>query len=76
MPARPPEIISRGFMDDEEMSELFHKVSASVMESLDHVPTYPIDWGSTRTLVEDTVRKLLLEETGRRPIIMPVALEV
>ena len=76
MPARPPEIISRGFMDDEEMSEVFHKVSASVMESLDHVPTYPIDWGSTRTLVEDTVRKLLLEETGRRPIIMPVALEV
>ena len=76
MPVRPPELFSRGFMDQEDMSEVFRKVSESVVESLDHTPTYPIDWGLINSLVKDTVSKLLLKETGRCPMIMPVALEV
>ena len=76
MPACSPEVICRGFMDEPEMSEVFQKVSASVTESLDHVPNYPIDWSSTNALVRETVSKLLLKETGRCPVIMPVALEV
>ena len=76
MPARPPELISKGFIEQEDMSDVFEKVSASVMESLDHVPNYPIDWGLTNSLVKETVTKILLKETGRRPVIMPVALEV
>ena len=76
LPVRSPEVMSKGFMDQEEMSEVFHKVSASVTESLDHNPNYPIDWSLTNALVKETVSKLLLEETGRCPVIMPVALEV
>ena len=76
MPARPPEVTSRGFMDQADMSEVFKKVAASVEESLDHTPSYPIDWSFTNTLIKDTAGKLLLRETGRSPTIMPVGLEV
>ena len=76
LPARPPEVIFNGFLDQEEMAEVFPKVLASVVESLDHVPNLPIDWGHTNALVKDAVRKVLLKEKGRCPVIVPVALEV
>ena len=76
LPARPPEVTSRGFMDPEGLSGVLAKVSASVAEALDHTPNFPIDWRSTNSLVEATVSKLLLNETGRRPTIMPVGMEV
>jgi ribonuclease J len=76
MPARPPEVTSRGFMDREDMSEVFKKVATSVEESLDYTPSYPIDWSFTNTLIKDTAGKLLLRETGRSPTIIPVGLEV
>ena len=44
---RPPEVVSRGFKDLEDMPELLQKVSTSVAESLDHKPNYPIDWDLT-----------------------------
>ena len=76
MPARPPQVISGGFLEPEEFTEVTGKVSSSVLESLDHTPRYPIDWSNTNALIKDTVSKLLLKETGRRPVIIPVALEV
>ena len=76
VPVRPPEVVSRGFKDLEDMPELLQKVSTSVAESLDHKPNYPIDWDLTAALVKDTVSSLLLKEIGRCPVIVPVALEV
>ena len=76
MPVHPPEVISRGFMDQEELPEVFQKVSATVTESLNHGTNYPIDWAFVYTVVKDTVSKLLLKETGRCPVIIPVGLEV
>ena len=76
MPTGPPELISKGFMDQEDTGDVFKNVSASVLESLDHKLSLPIDWNHTNDLVKDTVSKLLLKETGRSPIVMPVTLEV
>ena len=55
---------------------MFQKVSESVTAALDHNPNYPINWELTNALVKETVSKLLLEKTGRCPVIVPVALEV
>ena len=74
--ARSPEVVSRGFIEQEQASEVFQKVSESVTEALDRYPNYPINWESTNALVKETVSKLLLEKTGRCPVIVPVALEV
>jgi ribonuclease J len=76
MPVRPPQIVSSGFVDESEMEAAFKRASMSVMESLDHTPNFPIDWGLINALVKDTVRKVLLQEIGRSPIVMPVSLEV
>ena len=75
-PARPPEVISRGFLDLEERPEVLKKVADLVVESLDHTPAFPIDWDFTNARVRDTVSKLLFKETGKNPMIMPVSLEV
>ena len=74
--ARPPEIQAKGFIVKDGMEGIFQDVSAAVIDSLGHVPKYPIDWNHTNALVQDTVSKLLRRETGRSPVIMPVALEV
>ncbi len=74
--ARAPQVTSRGFMDREDMSELFQKISESLAESLDHTRQHPIEWSAIDALVKDTVSKLLIKETGRRPMIMTSTLEV
>jgi ribonuclease J len=76
MPVRAPEILSRGFKEADDMSEVFPRLSVSVMESLDHTPHFPINWDYTNELVKDTVTRFLLKETGKCPVILPVALEL
>ena len=74
--ARPPQVTSKGFMEQEDVSELFRKVSESLVESFDHTRQYPIERSTIDAMIKDTVSKLLLKETGRRPTIMTSTLEV
>ncbi len=75
MPVRPPEIVSKGFMEGEEMEEVFSRVSESLAESLLN-GSGPADWDEIDEVVRRIVTKLLVKETGRSPIVTPVALEV
>lgn len=74
--AKPPQVTSKGFMEQEDVSELFRKVSESLVESFDHTSQYPIEPSAIDAMIKDTVGKLLLKETGRRPTIMTSTLEV
>ena len=76
MPARPPELVSRGFLDQEQMEGAFQRVSASLAESLTNKPDHPIDWALTNARVREEVSRLLYKATGRSPVVVPVALEV
>ena len=76
MPVAPPQVISQGFGDEGEMPELLLKVSKSVADSLDHLTSHPIDWEEVNQTVRDSVRRLVVRETGRSPVVMPVAMEV
>ena len=76
MPARPPELISKGFMDGEALSEVFQMISETVAESLNHGSQLTADWDSMNRQIKETVTRLLLKETGRSPIVTPVAMEV
>ena len=76
MPTRRPEVVSSGFIDGEESLPVFRKVAESVEDSLDHRLNYPIDWEATNAIVKKTVTRALLKETGRRPLIVPISLEV
>ena len=76
LPARPPEVTSAGFTDDEGSRDLFRKISESVAESLEHTSNVPIDWGLTNKVVKEQTSKVLHREARRSPIVVAVSLEV
>jgi len=73
---RMPEVVSSGFVEEEDHAELFQKVRETVLESLDHDGMPHPEWQYVNTKVRETVGELLYRETGRRPMIIPVVLEV
>ncbi|MCH8025492.1 MAG: ribonuclease J [Chloroflexi bacterium] len=70
-----PEVVSRGFVDIDESEELLQRTVKKVKESLagkDHIA----EWGVVNTMVKDTVARFLYDETHRRPMVLPVSVEV
>jgi ribonuclease J len=72
-PAGRPEIISRGFVYVRDSEELIEQAQDKILEVLEKS-------GRGRAAISDKVRnelgKLFYEETKRRPMIMPVIMEV
>ena len=70
-----PEVVSRGFVDMDESEELIERAREQVVKSLqgaDHI----VEWGAVHTQVKDALAKFLYDETRRRPMVLPVAMEV
>jgi ribonuclease J len=70
-----PEVVSRGFVDMDESEELIERTRDQVLRSLesaDHI----VEWGAVHTQVKESVAKFLYDETRRRPMVLPVAVEV
>ena len=71
-PIRPPSLVSSGFVELEESSELFEKTSKRVLEVLEGVGTRALELDRTRSRVTESVSKYLLSETGRRPTVLMI----
>jgi ribonuclease J len=72
-----PEIVSRGFMSFEDGSDLLQsarKVVARTLESSSEEER--TDWGVMQEKIRADLKRFLSKETQRRPLIMPVILEV
>jgi len=70
-----PEVVSRGFVDMDESDDLIERTREQVLRSLegaDHI----VEWGAVHTQVKEAVAKFLYDETRRRPMVLPVAMEV
>jgi ribonuclease J len=70
-----PEVVSRGFVDIEESEDLLERTRKRVvaaLEGADHI----VEWGVVNTQVKDAIAQFLYDETRRRPMILPVAVEV
>jgi ribonuclease J len=70
-----PEVVSRGFVDMDESDDLIERTRDEVLRALegaDHI----VEWGAVHTQVKDAVAKFLYDETRRRPMVLPVAMEV
>jgi ribonuclease J len=71
-----PDIISRGFVYEEESQELLDEIKALVVELL---PTLGQEILSERALlavrIRNRVRKFLDHKMGRRPMVLPMILE-
>lgn len=71
-----PDIISRGFVYMKESGELLNRAKRVVSESLRLKKGRITDWRFVRSQMGENLEKFLLKETGRRPLIVPVIVEV
>jgi ribonuclease J len=72
-----PEIVSRGFMSMEDSSELLLGAREIVMRTLDSSTAEERgDWGVMQEKIRADLKRFLTKKTSRRPLIMPVILEV
>ncbi len=71
-----PDIISRGFVYMKESGDLVSKAKRIVSESLRLKRGRITDWRFVRNIIGENLERFLFKETGRRPLIVPVIVEV
>jgi ribonuclease J len=72
-----PEIVSRGFMSFEDGSDLLQQARQVVARTLESSSREELtDWGVMQEKIRSDLKRFLNKETQRRPLIMPVILEV
>ena len=72
-----PEIVSRGFMSFEDGSDLLQAARQVVAKTLESSSEEErTDWGVMQEKIRADLKRFLSKETQRRPLIMPVILEV
>jgi Predicted hydrolase of the metallo-beta-lactamase superfamily len=72
-----PEIVSRGFISSESTSEILNLARQVVMRTLESSTAEErSDWGVIQEKIRTDLKRFLSKETQRRPLIMPVILEV
>jgi ribonuclease J len=72
-----PEIVSRGFMSFEDGSDLLQQARQVVARTLESSSEEErTDWGVMQEKIRADLKRFLNKETSRRPLIMPVILEV
>jgi ribonuclease J len=72
---RRPDVVSRGFVDMDESEELIERTRDEVLRALEGAE-HIVEWGAVNTQVKESVAKFLYDETRRRPMVLPVAVEV
>ena len=73
---RNPELVASGFMDAGRREGILAQGSLALMESLDHRRGDPSQRDAIRASIKETLGKFLYNETKRRPMILPVVVEV
>jgi ribonuclease J len=71
-----PDLISRGFVYQRESEELIDRARQVALDALDHQTDHTADYGFVKNKVRDSLSKFLYEQTKRRPMILPVVVEV
>jgi ribonuclease J len=72
-----PEIVSRGFMSLEESAGVLQEARQVVTRTLDgSTPEERGDWGVMQEKIRADLKRFLTKQTSRRPLILPVILEV
>ena len=72
---RSPEVMSHGFVGPEEESALLKSVEQLVVNQLGGEGER-VDWTALHETLKDDVQALLHQRTHRRPLVLPVMLEV
>lgn len=71
-----PDIISRGFIYLKENKEFLMQVRKKIRWLVEHKTTRPINWAYLKDLIRDEIGLFLFQKTERRPMVLPVVIEV
>ena len=72
-----PEIVSRGFALAEDGSDFMQSARQVVTKTLEASNREAkTDWGVIKEKIRADLKRYIVKETSRRPLIMPVILEV
>ncbi len=72
-----PDIVSRGFVYVRESDELLEEAREIVSEVLMDLNNKNItDWGRMKTAMKDALNEFIWKKTKRRPMILPIIMEI
>lgn len=72
-----PDIISRGFVYVRESEDLMEQARNIVKESLDKCLENQVkEWATLKSHIKDDLREFLYEKTKRKPMILPIIMEI
>ncbi|SFR01825.1 ribonuclease J [Desulfoscipio geothermicus] len=72
-----PDIVSRGFVYVRESEQLMEQAKAKVKQALEKCSSKKIsEWASIKSQVRDDLSRFLFDKTRRRPMILPIIMEV
>lgn len=72
-----PDIVSRGFVYVREAEDLMVEAKDKVQEALDHCQENGIcEWSMIKSSIRENLGRYLYEKTRRRPMILPIIMEV
>lgn len=72
-----PDIVSRGFVYVRNSEALMEEMQRVVDEKMEHIMDRRVtDWSKIKTEVKDVVGEFVWKETKRRPMILPIIMEV
>ncbi len=71
-----PDILSRGFVFEETSGGLLDEAKVLVRTTLESHEHKTVDWHFLRKMIEEALGQFLYDQTERRPLILPVVVEV
>ncbi len=75
-PIAGPDIVSRGFVYMRDAEELLESARERVLDSFVGLNGHASDWSFVKDKIKHTLSEYLYEKTHRRPMIIPVVMEV
>ncbi len=75
-PVAGPDIISRGFVYMRDSEELLEAAREHILASFVGLNGHASDWSFVKDKIKHTLSEFLYEKTHRRPMILPVVMEV
>jgi len=73
----PPDVISRGFVSPQSANGLVDQSIEVVTKTLQRTASHRVtDWGELKKAIRQDLSRFLSDRTGKRPIILPLIVEV
>lgn len=75
-PLAGPDIVSRGFVYMRDSEELLANARERVLDSFAGLDGHASDWSFVKDKIRHTLSEFLYDQTHRRPMVLPVVMEV